>query len=267
MYHSLIFTNRLENLLDPSGEHETGVFANTWDDWHLIPSSRPVVAPPALNEKFIEIPGLDGSFDATDFLTGYPTFKDRTGSIKFYVANDYWNWEVAYTTIMSFLHGQRMYMMLEDDPSYFYEGRFSIDEWASEESNSTISIKYRVHPYKRSIITSVDDWLWDPFNFETGMIELTLGLEIGTSLDSPTEYTIVGSDEPVRPTFRYAGNGILYITYIYDGQEVEESFRYEDSPRSFPDILLRKGENVFRFYETGYTSSGNVSIVFRRGTF
>ena len=36
---------------------------NTWDDWYLIPSSRPVVNPPKPKTKYIDIPGADGHLD------------------------------------------------------------------------------------------------------------------------------------------------------------------------------------------------------------
>lgn len=46
MYHSLII-NVGDNYID------------TWDDWKLIPSSRPVIAPPIERTKFVTVPGRD----------------------------------------------------------------------------------------------------------------------------------------------------------------------------------------------------------------
>ena len=62
---------------------------NTWDDWHLVPVSRPVINPPAVHTHYIDIPGANGSIDLTDTLTGGPTFGDREGSIEFMVLHDY----------------------------------------------------------------------------------------------------------------------------------------------------------------------------------
>ena len=42
-----------------------------------------------------------------------------------------------------------MKIVLDDDPDYYYEGRAMVDEWASEELNSLITIKLRVNPYKK----------------------------------------------------------------------------------------------------------------------
>ena len=46
MYHSLII-NVGDNYID------------TWDDWKLIPSSRPVIAPPIERTKFVTVPGRE----------------------------------------------------------------------------------------------------------------------------------------------------------------------------------------------------------------
>ena len=47
MYHSLIFQ------YDSNGSVAT---RNTWDNWHLIPSTRPVVSQPTVNYKFVDPP-------------------------------------------------------------------------------------------------------------------------------------------------------------------------------------------------------------------
>ena len=160
MYHSITFTDIFE------AEQPK----NSWDDWHLIPVSRPLVNPPPKNVKKVDIPGLNGSLDFSDLLTGYATYQNRTGRWDFYVANDYWEWEIAYSTIMSYLHGKTMKCVLEDDPAYYYYGELAVDEWFSDKVNSKISISYDLYPYKKDLISSADEWLWDPFNFETGVI-------------------------------------------------------------------------------------------------
>ena len=145
---------------------------NTWNNWHLIPSSRPTFAMPAQKINSIEIPGTDGDIDLSYELTKYPTFSNREGSFEFIVENDFRPWNVLYSEIAAFLHGQRLRCVLEDDPEYYYEGRFRVEAWNSSNDGtySRITIGYSVKPYKTSILSSADDWLWDPFNFYTGII-------------------------------------------------------------------------------------------------
>ena len=143
---------------------------NTWDDWKILPTERPVFAPPKPKTTYIDIPGGNGALDLSESLTGYPIYENRTGSFKFRVMNDYVEWHERYTEIMEHLHGRSMNAILADDPDYFYKGRFTVDSWESGDTWSQITIGYTVDPYKWSVLSSVDPWLWDPFNFEKDII-------------------------------------------------------------------------------------------------
>lgn len=123
---------------------------NTWDDWHLVPSSRPLVSPPGLKTHFVDLPGGDGVLDLSEALAGKPIYGNRTGSWEFIVMNDYQNWELLYSEIMNYLHGKTYHAILDDDPSYYYDGRFSLEEWASNKDWSTVKIQYSLAPYKLS---------------------------------------------------------------------------------------------------------------------
>ena len=196
MYHSIIFG---DGTLYPAGHPKEGQFAgtNTWDDWHLIPSSRPSVATAGVATNYVTIPGRDGSIDMTTFLVNRPVYSDRSGSWEFIVDNDHEYWETIRQKIMTFLHGKRMKFVLEDDPNWYWEGRFTVDSWNSEASNSKITINYTVGPYKKRIASEGDrDIIWDTFNFETDD-DYYAGLG-GIELDGgdPYELTLTGYDYP-----------------------------------------------------------------------
>lgn len=122
---------------------------NTWDDWHLIPATRPLFNPPTVKENMVNIPGGDGVLDLTASLAGRPTYNNRTGSWTFYVQNGFKDWSTLYSEIMVYLHGQTFKAILEDDPAYFYEGRFSVNQWKSDKDYSQIVINYNVGPIRR----------------------------------------------------------------------------------------------------------------------
>ena len=135
MYHSLII-NVGDNYID------------TWDDWKLIPSSRPVIAPPIERTKFVTVPGRDGALDYSRTPANRPTYDDRIGKIEFYLENDYagWDWETAYTTICETLKGQRVRFALEDNPSHYYSGLLWVDQFKSDKGHSKITLEYNLHP-------------------------------------------------------------------------------------------------------------------------
>lgn len=138
MYHSLIF-------------QAGNTTINTWDNWHLIPATRPVLTQPTPVYNYVDIPGSDGSMDLTDYLIGRPTYSDRQGSFEFYVANDYGNWANRRAEIAAFLNGRNMKLFLEDDPDYYYEGRFFFKGWTPDASHSKVNIEYRVKPYRYTV--------------------------------------------------------------------------------------------------------------------
>ena len=154
------------NFGEISGKNIVG--ANTWNDWHLIPTSRPAIAHPPFTTKYVEIPGSDGYLDLSDYLTGYPVYGARTGSLQFYVDNEHENWEVIRGKIVRMLHGKKLKMQLTDDPKYYYEGRFTVGNWESGQQRSAITISYQLKPFKYTIDRyGIDDFIWDTFNFET----------------------------------------------------------------------------------------------------
>lgn len=160
MYHSITFG---DGTLDSDGNF-TG--KNTWDDWFLIPSSKPIVAQSAVTTSFVDIPGRRlGPIDMTEYLTGGVTYGNRSGSFEFYIDNDMVYWETDRMAIAQYLHGKRMKMCLEDDPGFYYEGRFSLSNMASEAITDKITINYTVGPYKFRIKDNLP-CLWSPFNFD-----------------------------------------------------------------------------------------------------
>lgn len=166
--HSISFGDLVSRTSDGQTYVDFDTIANTWEDWHLIPSSRPSVAHPTISTKFVEVPGSDGMLDLTTYLTGKPIYGQRQGSFSFQVANGFEHWETIRQKIVTTLHGKRLKMRLMDDPNHYYEGRFTVGQWDTGASNSTISISYQLDPYKMRIsLEGSAPVLWDPFNFET----------------------------------------------------------------------------------------------------
>ena len=69
---------------------------NTWDDWHLIPATRPLFNPPLVKFNLQDVPGGDGMINLTKALAGRPTYGNRTGSWTFYVENGFKDWTALY---------------------------------------------------------------------------------------------------------------------------------------------------------------------------
>lgn len=230
---------------------------NTWTDWHLIPSSPPIVNPPSVFEKNTDIPGVNGQYDQTEFLLGRPLFGSRTGSWEFMVMNDYWEWYTAYKTILKYLHGKRFRCVLEDDSGYYYDGRFKVNEWKSEKDWSRITIDYTMDPYKKSILSTANggDWLWDPFNFLTGYIS-NLG---NVTISGTKEIVIYGGTDYDSPNVTLLSGDSTMTYKALDGTNKTITLTVNE-PVSPEDILIVAGENTVTF-----TGNGAIRIDYREG--
>lgn len=155
-----------------SGQYNPADYIDSWKDWHLVPKNIPIIAPPEVQSNVIQVPGMNGGIDTTETLLGYPLYNMRSGSLEFYVdtSDDGWDWDTAYDTILNELHGFRKRLILRDSPSYYYEGRMSVNQFQSEKVLSSITIDYEFDPFKRMLFTSGEDWLWNPFDFVNGYI-------------------------------------------------------------------------------------------------
>lgn len=251
MYHSITFGEK-----------------NTWDDWRLVPTSRPLFNPPAQKVKTLDIPGGDGLIDLSNALTGYPVYQNRTGSFEFLVMNDFKPWYVAYSDIMDYLHGQRMRAILEDEPEYFYEGRFTVNAWRSEKDWSRIVIDYSVGPYKWSTLSSLEDWRWDPFSFQNGVIYSEFFHDIAVTTTPRTVQfsgTMFGR-APVCPKFLVSStaNRGIHIRFIVPSVGVDETKLLPDGEIQIPEFIFFESYEVTIQLWCDY-GTGTVSIEFRRG--
>lgn len=243
MYHSITI-----------GINDT--WKNTWDDWHLIPASRPLVNPPPAKTSFVEIPGMDGTLDMTAAITGKAMFGDRTGSWSFYVENGFKTWSNMYSEIMNYLHGKRMRAILEDDPGYYYEGRFSVNEWRSDAARSLIVISYEVGPYKMYEGAYNGKWLWDPLKFGTFRSKVDRGDRIQVyknivlAANTPTTIDISGDIMDVIPIISCGSNG---VKMTHEGK----TYNLVQGNNFFDDIVITTGENSFTF-----TSNRRTTISF-----
>lgn len=256
--HSLIFTDQ-----------KTGEAKNTWDDWHLVPSSRPSFAMPKLKSYTQDIPGANGKIDLSSSLTGYESYDNRTDSIEFIVMNQNLDtslgdrygyltgtngWTAAKSNISNFIHGKQMKVECEDTPHWYFLGRVSVNEWKSSEKYSTITLDYDLEPFKYSISDSGDQWLWDPFNFETGVIK-TYNEDSMKFNASGNSFDVIGTIIPVMPT--------IFVSSACTLTTPKGTFQLKSGSNKDPRILVYPGTQRWTF--SGNT--GSAAIYFRERSF
>lgn len=168
---------------------------------------------PPVNEEMIEVPGMSGALDATESATGYPTYGTRSGLLfVFKLYADWIDFEIIKSQIAEWIHGKKVKVILDSDPAYYYVCRLSLDTKKTNKINSTITISGCADPLKYEITASDEDWMWDPFSFEDGVIRELSGVEI-----TPTNntVTIFAGDYSVSPTFKVTES--LDLAVVHEG--------------------------------------------------
>ena len=222
---------------------------HSFNDWGLLLKERPIISPPSVKTSYVDVIGANGSLDLTETMSDDVKYADREITCKFTVKDDRDKWHDICSNIQDYLHGQKMKIILDSDPTFYYEGRCRVDEWASSKVTSSIVIKAVVYPYKYERFSSLEAWKWDEFNFETGIIRDYKDIVV----NGEHELIIEGRRMQVVPT--------LYA----DGEDMKVEFNGKlynlpQGQSKILNIILAEGTNVLRFI--GY---GVVSVEYRGG--
>lgn len=202
-----------------------------------------------VDEKFKEIPGRNGDLDFTDALTGFPVYKNASMKLTFdFKDGNYDLWLVRASELQNKLHGKRMKVILGKD-AFFYEGRISVSTEKINKIYSSIEITVNRDPYKMEIQSSLEDWLWDDLNFETGIIREYGNMQVNGTL----ELIIPGRAMRVIPIFECSEE----MTVSYNGA----TYDLPKGKSKSPDLLLGEGDNKLVF-----TGNGTVSVDYRGGS-
>lgn len=142
-----------------------------------------------------------------------------------------------------------MKIRLSKDLNFYYLGKVKVGAFEENGLIRTVIIECDVEPYKYDLTASNEDWLWDPFDFESGIINETRGLQVNGEL----EVSIYGRRKRVIPK----------ITCENPMQVIFNSNTYNLSAgiQKVLNIEICEGKNVLKFI-----GNGKVTIEYRGGS-
>lgn len=223
---------------------------HSFRNYHLLPTAQPQISPPAVNTYYVNVPGADGSLDLTEVLTGYVTYGDRTGEFSYQIYAPRSEWYDIYNTLVHDLHGKKMDVILDEDAQYYYNGRLSVGNLQAGKNSAKVRISGTFSAYQYVIDTySGNDWLWDPFDFNTGIAREYYKIPVRNS----KTVTLIGSSIVVCPIFTLeSGNMKAHVN--------GNSYPLNQGENVFLDILLTE-DNL----DVTFTGNGVVTISYRIG--
>ncbi len=276
-----------EHSLNFIPEGESGSWKNSWEEWGLAPTSRPVISLPEPATNYVEIPGTSGSHDLTDQF-GYPAYGMRQGSIEFMVVPEFSStqsknskWNYRYANLANYFHGRKIWMYLDDDPNYYYSGRWSVS-WSSPSGKGELSrvvLNYTLDPWKyvkegwRGLYITTDNPRSGGYykytrgsngEFIRGDLisaNQTVKSAIMDSVSYMTQspyFRVKGMDSGQQCVVNYTNNDfsnkLSTSNIIYNNNEITR----------FPSVIIRHGDDNWDI-NVDKPASASVEIMFRLG--
>lgn len=231
----------------------SGASYHSYDDWGLYITNTDCIGEPELETNYIGIPGRDGLVDLSEATTGRPVYKKREIKINLSGIRFRTNWDGVISALRNSINGRICRLTFDNDKAYFWRGRVEIKDFSSVMNLGILTIDVpNAEPYKYDITASNEDWLWDPFNFETGVITTISVLEI----DGEEEVTIPHGHMLVSPQFEVSDATTLTVS---DGTVTKT---LQNGVQRFPSIRVGGSEDV----TLTFNGQGNVQIIYRGGS-
>jgi len=238
-----------------SNKYETryGVTFNghhSFRDYHLLPTSAPMITPPEVQTFYVNVAGADGSLDLTEVLTGYVNYGDRKGEFNFQIYGDRSDWYNVYNEIVHDLHGKRADVILDEDAQYYYKGRLTVGNptFGKHTANIKITGVFSSNRYVQDSYSG-NDWLWNPFDFDNGIAREYYQIRIRNS----KTITLIGSEIIVCPVFTLDSG---YLSLTTGGN----TYQLQAGDNIFLNVLLTENN-----LDVTFTGNGVVTITYRIG--
>ena len=193
--------------------------------------------------QILDIPGGDGSIDLTE-INGRPAYNDRDGVELVFDLMDggYESWFLKYSQFAAEVHGKKVKMVLDDDPDHYYMVRLKLDGKKSNPVYGQITFSGTAEPFKYDLVATNEPWLWDTFNFETGVIREIEEVEITAENNT---VTIIGAGIDTPPVFVVSQADNLKLTYG------GSTYTLKVGRNRFPAVRVGKEDVTLTFSGTG----------------
>jgi len=126
---------------------------HSYKDLKLILTSKEIGSPAVKTNK-VDIPGADSALDLTDFF-GEPKYEDVTHKFEFTTIEPQSDFLTQYSSIKNAIHGKKVRIILDDDPTFFYWGRCFVSGFTNEKGIGTVSVECECEPYKYKLAATV----------------------------------------------------------------------------------------------------------------
>ena len=121
---------------------------HTANNWGLILNSK-TISPPRPKTTYVSIQGRDGDLDQSEALTGEIKYENRTLKFTFLLTEGtYLDRENLISEILTVVHGKKLNIILDDDPSVYFVGRCIVTDRNNNKAYGSIAIEVNCDPFR-----------------------------------------------------------------------------------------------------------------------
>lgn len=125
---------------------------HSYSAWGLWLKKVPKIPPPEPQTHEVEILGVNGTLDLMPRLVGGVRYKDREIEIELSAFATAADWVDKETDLVNKIHGQRLRVVFDQDPNYYYYGLVTVGDTKHQGLNLvTVKISVLAQPYKVSL--------------------------------------------------------------------------------------------------------------------
>ncbi len=221
---------------------------HTEKDWNLIWQDVDIGAPD-IQSNFVSVPYRNGLLDLTESEHTGVRYANRTLSFSFFYRCDMRRWKDLYSEILNHCHGKTHRIVLDSDPFYYYEGRINVSSKKEDALHASLTIKVDAQPFRKPLASTIEDWLWDPFCFDTDIIR-----DYGyINVQDSAHVTIIAGEESEIPIFHCSSSILLE----YNGKQ----YQLKKGINKCYDFIIQYHQS----YDLTFIGNGIVSIEFLAG--
>ncbi|MBP5309638.1 MAG: phage tail family protein [Lachnospiraceae bacterium] len=228
---------------------------HTLNDWSAYVQNSDCIGDPVQYTRYIEIPGRNGLLDVSEVISGRQIYTSRPLKIVLAGIREKADWDSVISDFRNKINGRICQFIFDNDPGYFWRGRVAIKNFSSVLSRGSFEIDIpTADPYKYAINSSTDPWLWDPFNFETGVITYIGAITIVGSGSITLPHGYMATSPDIIVSNKTSGT----FTVTYDG----DTYELNVGKNRIPSIIVGGDEDV----TLTFTGNARVEIVYRSGS-
>lgn len=233
---------------------DTGKTYHTLNDWDLALGNNNYIGDPQMETTYIKVPGRNGLIDASEAVSGRRVFTSRSLSFKLGGIHERLSWDGVISAFRNNIQGRICQLILDNDKNYYWRGRVYVEDFDRfrELGEFTLSVP-SAEPYKYSVTSSAEPWLWDPFNFETDMITYIGSITVtGTTSVSIPHGNMLTCPDIV------ASNVIGTLTLTVDSV----TYTLTSGSNRIPAVMVGGDDEVI----LTFSGDAEVQIVYRSGS-